>query len=57
MPPILYTCPMASDADVVSDKPGICPKCEMELVETSKVKHRKIAEENWRKRAAQTPKP
>lgn len=29
---ILYTCPMASHADVVSDKPGKCPKCEMELV-------------------------
>jgi len=45
----LYTCPMAEDADVVSDKPSTCPKCEMKLVETSKVKHGKIAEENWRK--------
>ena len=48
-PSKLYTCPMAEDADVVSDKPGVCPKCEMKLVETSTVKHGKIAEENWRK--------
>ena len=48
IPKTLYTCPMAEDADVVSDKPGQCPKCEMKLVETSKVKHGKIAEENWR---------
>lgn len=47
--PTLYTCPMASDADVVSDKPGICPKCDMKLVETSKVAHGKVAEGNWRK--------
>ena len=33
----LYTCPMAS-RDVVSDKPGKCPKCGMELVE-----HRRTA--------------
>jgi len=45
----LYTCPMASHADVVSDKPGECPKCGMQLVETSTVPHGKIAEENWRK--------
>jgi multidrug efflux pump subunit AcrA (membrane-fusion protein)/rubrerythrin len=48
-PSKLYTCPMASDADVVSDKPGKCPKCEMDLVPTSTVSHGKIAEENWRK--------
>jgi len=52
LPAKLFTCPMAEDADVVSDKPGVCPKCEMKLVETSKVKHRKIAEENWRKQHA-----
>jgi multidrug efflux pump subunit AcrA (membrane-fusion protein) len=45
----LYTCPMASDADVVSDKPGKCSKCQMDLVPTSTVAHGKIAEENWRK--------
>ena len=33
----LYTCPMAEHADVVSDKPGLCPKCDMKLVETSTV--------------------
>ena len=48
-PAKLYTCPMASDADVVSDKPGKCPKCEMDLVPTGTVAHGKIAEENWRK--------
>ncbi len=56
MPLILYTCPMASHADVVSDKPGKCPKCEMELVETGKVGHGKIAEQHWReKHAAHAP--
>lgn len=48
-PSPLYTCPMEEHADVVSDKPGQCPKCEMQLVETSKVKHGKLAEDNWRK--------
>jgi membrane fusion protein, copper/silver efflux system len=49
VPSPLYTCPMEEHADVVSDKPGQCPKCEMKLVETSKVKHAKLAEDNWRK--------
>jgi hypothetical protein len=49
LPATLYTCPMASDADVVSDKPGKCPKCEMDLVPTTAVSHGKIAEENSRK--------
>jgi multidrug efflux pump subunit AcrA (membrane-fusion protein) len=44
--PLLYTCEMASH-DVVSDRPGKCPKCEMDLVPTSTVPHGKIAEENW----------
>ena len=48
-PAILYTCPMASHADVVSDRPGRCSKCEMALVPTSTVSHGKLAEENWRK--------
>jgi hypothetical protein len=43
---------MASHADVVSEKPGDCPKCGMTLVETSAVNHGKIAEENWRKQHA-----
>ena len=47
--PNLFTCPMASHADVVADKPGQCPKCEMDLVPTSTVKHGTKAEENWRK--------
>ena len=28
-----YICPMKEHADVVSDKPGNCPKCGMKLVE------------------------
>src|SRR5262249_26299221 len=52
LPSTLYTCPMADHADVVSDKPGKCPKCEMDLVPTNTVKHGKIAEENWRKQHA-----
>ena len=48
-PPTLYTCPMASDADVVSDKLGKCPKCEMDLMLTATVAHGKTAEANWRK--------
>jgi uncharacterized protein with PIN domain len=47
LPEKLYTCPMESHADVVSDKPGKCPKCNMDLVETTKVKHGKIAEQHW----------
>jgi multidrug efflux pump subunit AcrA (membrane-fusion protein)/rubrerythrin len=48
-PPVLYTCPMPSHAHVVSDKPGECPECGMELLPTTSVGHGKIAEENWRK--------
>ena len=47
LPAKLYTCPMAEHADVVSDKPGVCPKCGMKLVETSTVAHGKIAEAHW----------
>jgi rubrerythrin len=49
VPKTLYTCPMPSDADVVSDKPGKCPKCGMELVPTSTVAHGKEAEALWHK--------
>jgi len=49
-PAKLYTCPMAEHADVVSDKPGECPKCGMELVETTRVNHGPQAEENWRRK-------
>ncbi|MEK7674352.1 MAG: efflux RND transporter periplasmic adaptor subunit [Verrucomicrobiota bacterium] len=56
VPSPLYTCPMKEHADVVSDQPGQCPKCEMKLVESSKVKHAKLAEENWRKQHP-TPVP
>jgi len=55
VPATLYTCPMASHADVVSDKPGKCPKCEMELVPVSTVAHGKVAEENWRKQHSGAP--
>ncbi len=50
VPKKLYTCPMSAHAGVVSDEPGKCPKCGMELVETNKVKHGKIAEEHWTER-------
>jgi rubrerythrin len=46
--PVLYTCPMASH-EVVSNKPGKCPKCEMDLVPTSTVPHGKTMEEKWQK--------
>jgi len=49
LPPKLYTCPMAEHADVVSDKPGKCPKCDMNLLETTKVNHGGVAEANWRR--------
>jgi RND family efflux transporter MFP subunit len=49
LPANLYTCPMAEHADVVSDKPGLCPKCDMKLVGTGTVGHGKVAEENWRR--------
>jgi hypothetical protein len=39
---------MAEHADVVSDKPGVCSKCDMKLVETSTVAHGRVAEQNWR---------
>lgn len=29
---IVYVCPMKEDADVISDHPGKCPKCGMDLV-------------------------
>lgn len=54
-PPKLYTCPMAEHANVVSDKPGTCPQCGMELVETTKVNHGPQAEENWRRMHRTTP--
>ena len=54
--PVLYTCQMAAHADVVSDKPGKCTKCDMDLVATSTVSHGKNAEENWL-RATQTAPP
>ena len=48
LPAVLYTCPM--HLDVVSDKPGKCPICEMNLVPASTLENGKIAEENWRKK-------
>jgi uncharacterized protein with PIN domain len=53
----IYTCPMAEHADIVSDKPGKCPKCEMPLVPTSTVPHGTIAEENSRKQHPSAPSP
>jgi Cu(I)/Ag(I) efflux system membrane fusion protein len=34
----LYTCPMPQDS-VFSDKPGVCPKCGMELVKVQEADH------------------
>jgi RND family efflux transporter MFP subunit len=45
----LYTCPMDEHADVVSDKPGRCPKCGMKMVPTSGSEHGKQSEEIWKK--------
>ena len=45
---ILYTCPMAEHADVVSNQPGKCPKCNMTLVPTTEVKHGSQAEAHWK---------
>jgi membrane fusion protein, copper/silver efflux system len=45
--PALYTCPM--HLDVVSERPGKCPQCEMDLMRTTEFDEGKIAEENWRK--------
>ncbi len=36
----VYTCPMAQDAEVRSDKPGKCPKCGMDLVPISRTEHK-----------------
>ncbi len=54
-PAKLYTCPMAEHADVVSETPGVCPKCAMDLVETTKVNHGQTAEDNWRRQHAGGP--
>ena len=45
---ILYTCPMAEHAHVVSDHPGECPECGMALVDTHAVAHGTKAEALWR---------
>lgn len=43
----LYTCPMAIHADVVSEEPGKCPKCDMNLVKAATVPHGQTAVKNW----------
>jgi rubrerythrin len=55
LPAKLYTCPMAEHADVVLDKPGVCPECAMKLVETTKVNHGHTAEDNWRRQHQPAP--
>jgi hypothetical protein len=48
MPEMLYTCPMPAHADVVSDTPGTCPRCEMKLVPATSMPHGRQAEAQWR---------
>lgn len=43
---VLYTCQMSAD-DVVTNQPGKCPICEMELVPTSTVPFGKQREAEW----------
>lgn len=31
LPELVYICPMPEDAEIVADKPGLCPKCGMTL--------------------------
>ncbi len=50
--PTLYTCSM--HLDVVTNRPGDCPKCGMKLVPTSSLPDGKIAEEIWRKEHSST---
>lgn len=57
MPANLYTCPMPEHADVVSDTPGVCPKCGMKLVPTASVPHGKQAEAKWRAQHPATASP
>jgi Cu(I)/Ag(I) efflux system membrane fusion protein/cobalt-zinc-cadmium efflux system membrane fusion protein len=47
--PPLYTCPMAV-CQVVSDQPGRCPECEMELVSHKTVQHAAEMEALWQQR-------
>ena len=46
--PDLYTCPMESDVEVTTDKPGSCPKCGMKLVPVGQVGHALKAIEVYR---------
>jgi len=48
MPATLYTCPMQSD-NYVTNAPGKCPICEMNLVPTTTVPFGKAMEEKWHK--------
>src|SRR3990167_9451944 len=49
---VLFTCPM--DPDIVSDKPGTCPKCGMDLIplgdKDQNHSHNKNMEEDFKKR-------
>jgi len=47
----LFVCPMEEDLDSVTDKPGRCPKCNMNLVPLAELEpaHRQAAEQLWLK--------
>ena len=32
LPPISYICPMPGDEEILEGKPGLCPKCRMDLI-------------------------
>ncbi|MCB2141342.1 efflux RND transporter periplasmic adaptor subunit [bacterium] len=44
----LYVCPMESHKHIVSDEPGRCPECNMQMVPTSEVPFGAESEALWR---------
>ncbi len=46
---VYYTCPMPEHADVISDKPGKCPKCGMELVTMKRTDENRGCQETYQR--------